>query len=52
LVERPDIHAPVLIALIRKNKVLQVRYLLWDDRVPFNPGLFAKPTYAKITEAK
>src|ERR1700751_4606124 len=30
LVERADIHAPLLIALIHGNKVIQVRYLLWD----------------------
>lgn len=52
LVERADIHAPILIGLIRSDKVLKVRYLLWDDHVPFKADLFAKPTGVKIEETK
>jgi hypothetical protein len=52
LVERADIHAPLLIALIRGEKVLQARYLLWDDQVPFKADLFAKPTGVTIEELK
>jgi hypothetical protein len=52
LVERADIHAPLLIALIRGEKVVQVRYLLWDDQVPFKAELFAKPTGVTIEEQK
>jgi hypothetical protein len=33
LAERADIHAPILIGLMRGNKVLQVRYSLWDDQI-------------------
>jgi hypothetical protein len=52
LVERADIGAPLLIALIRGNSIVQVRYLLWDDQVPFKANMFAKPTGVKIEEAK
>jgi hypothetical protein len=51
LVERVDIHAPILIVWVRGDKVYQARYLLWDE-VPFNADLFAKPTAVKIQEAK
>jgi len=37
LVERVEIHAPILIALIHGGKVLQVRYLLWDDQARLRP---------------
>jgi hypothetical protein len=52
LVERADIHAPILIGLIRGNKVLQVRYSLWDDQEPFKAGLFARPDGVRIEEVK
>ena len=52
LVERADIGAPLLIALIRGDSIVQVRYLLWDDQVPFKADMFAKPTGVKIEEAK
>jgi hypothetical protein len=52
LVERVDIHAPILIALIQGEKVTQIRYLLWDDQVPFKAELFAKPTGMNMEEAK
>ena len=52
LVERDDIHAPILIGLIHADKVIQMRYYLWDDRVPFKEDLFAKPVGFKIEEAK
>jgi hypothetical protein len=52
LVELDDIHAPLMIALIRGEKVLRVRYLLWDDNVPFKADIFAKPTGVKIEEIK
>jgi hypothetical protein len=51
LVERVDIHAPILIGLERGDKVYKARYLLWDE-VPFKADLFAKPTGVKIEEAK
>lgn len=52
LVERVDIHAPILILLIRGDKMHQARYLLWDDQVPFKAELFAKPTGVKVEEVK
>jgi hypothetical protein len=52
LVERADIHAPILIGLIRGDKAFWVRYLLWDDQVPFKADLFAKPTGMKVEEPK
>jgi hypothetical protein len=51
LVERIDIHAPILIVLVRGDKQYKARYLLWDE-VPFKADLFAKPTVVKIEEAK
>lgn len=51
LVERVDTHAPILISLLRGNKVFNARYLLWGE-VPFKTDLFAKPTGVKIDEAK
>ena len=51
LVERVDIHAPILVGLARGDKVYKARYLLWDE-VPFQADLFAKPTGVKIEEAK
>jgi len=51
LVERVDVHAPILIGLARGNKVYKAQYLLWNE-VPFKADLFAKPTGVKIEEAK
>jgi hypothetical protein len=51
LVERVDIHAPILIVLVRGGKLYKARYLLWDE-VPFKADLFAKPTGVRIEEAK
>jgi hypothetical protein len=51
LVERVDIHAPILIGLVRGDKVYEAHYLLWGD-VPFKADLFAKPTGVKMEEAK
>jgi hypothetical protein len=51
LVERVDIHAPILIELERGNKVYEAHYLLWGE-LPFKADLFAKPTGVKIEEAK
>lgn len=50
LVERADIHAPILIRLIRGDKSIEVHYLQWDDHVPFKADLFAAPTGVKIQE--
>ena len=52
LVERVDILAPIMIGLIQGEKITKVRYLLWEDQVPFKLDLFAKPTGVKIEEAK
>jgi len=52
LVERSDIHAPILIGLIRGEKTVEVHYLLWDDQVPFKADLFAAPTDVRIQEVK
>jgi hypothetical protein len=52
LVERADIHAPILIGLIRGDKAFWVRYQMWDDQVPFKADLFAKPTGVKVEESK
>ena len=52
LVERVDIHAPILIGLVQREKKTQVRYLLWEDQVPFKIELFAKPTGVKMEEVK
>ena len=51
LVERADIHAPILIGLIRGDRVYEAHYLLWGE-VPFKADLFAKPTGVKMEEAK
>jgi hypothetical protein len=50
LIERDDIHAPILIGLIRGANVVQCRYLFWDDQAPFKPDVFAKPVGVKIEE--
>ena len=51
LVERVDVHAPILIALLRAGKTYQARNLLWGE-VPFKADLFAKPMGVKIEEVK
>ena len=50
LVERMDIHAPIRVILIRGDKQNTVKYLLWDDQVPFKGDLFAKPSGVTIKE--
>jgi hypothetical protein len=52
LVERADIHAPIMIGLIRGDKAFWVRYLLWNDQVPFKADLFEKPTGVKVEDTK
>ncbi len=49
LVEREDIHIPILIALIQGGKTIKVRYSFWEQ-LPFRPELFAKPTDVSIEE--
>lgn len=51
LVERVDIHAPIMIGLARGDKMYKARYLLWGE-VPFKADLFEKPTGVRIEEAK
>jgi hypothetical protein len=51
-VERADIHAPIMIGLLQGEKVTTVRYLLWEDQVPFRPELFAKPEGVTMEELK
>ncbi len=46
-----DIHAPILIVLVRGDKVYKARSLPWDE-VPFEADLFVKPTGLTIEEAK
>jgi hypothetical protein len=50
LVERSDVHVPIMIGLVQGDKVTVVRYSLWDDHVPFNADLFAKPTGVTMEE--
>jgi hypothetical protein len=52
LVERVDVHVPILIGLIQGQKMTKVRYLLWDDQAPFKADLFAKPTDVAMEEVK
>jgi hypothetical protein len=52
LVERDDIHAPIMIALIRGGDIVQIRYSLWEDQIPFKADLFAKPAGVTIEEIK
>jgi len=42
LVERVDIHAPVMVGLIQGEKMYKVRYSLWEE-IPFDPKLFVLP---------
>jgi hypothetical protein len=51
-VERVDIRVPIRIALLQGEKIIQVRYLLWEDQVPFKVDLFAKPVGVNIEEVK
>ena len=56
LVERVEIHAPILIGLAQGGlaqggKLYQARYLLWEE-APFKADLFAQPTGVKIEESK
>jgi hypothetical protein len=51
LVERVETKAPILIVLIRGDKMYQARYLLWG-KVSFQGDMFAKPTGVKIQETK
>jgi len=50
LVERADIHAPLMVGIVLGDKSWMVKYLLWDDQVPFQATLFDKPTGANIKE--
>jgi hypothetical protein len=52
LVERVDIHVPIMIGLVQGEKTTMVRYLLWEDDVPFKADLFAKPSGVKMEEVK
>jgi hypothetical protein len=52
LVERVDIHAPIFISLLQGEKVTTVRYLLWEDQIPFKADLFSKPTGVTMEEVK
>lgn len=52
LVERVDIHVPIQIGLLQGEKITNVRYLLWEDQIPFKAELFAKPGGVNIEEAK
>lgn len=52
LVERSDVHAPIMVGFSRGDTFLKVKYSLWDDQVPFKAELFAKPADVKIIEAK
>jgi hypothetical protein len=52
LVERVDIHVPILVALLQGEKITKVRYLLWEDQIPFKPDFFAKPIGVSIEEVK
>lgn len=51
LVERVDIDAPIMILLLRGDKMYTARYQLWDEE-PFKAELFAKPVGVKIAAAK
>jgi len=52
LVEIVKIHAPIRIGFARGEKIYMVKYLLWDDQVPFKADIFAKPSGVKIEDAK
>jgi len=52
LVEIVNTHVPVRIGYARGDKKYMIKYLLWDDQVPFKAAVFAKPDGVKIEEAK
>ncbi len=49
LVERSDIHAPILVSLIFDGKSYVVKYSLWEE-VPFQANLFVVPAGVKVKE--
>jgi hypothetical protein len=51
MVERVDVHAPILIMLKRGDTMYTARYQLWGE-VAFKADVFAKPFGVKIEEAK
>lgn len=51
LVERVDIDAPIMIGLLRGDKMYTARYVLWEE-VPFKEDIFAKLMGVKIEEVK
>ena len=52
LVERADIHVPIRVGLVQGEKFFMVKYLLWDDQVPFKTDIFAKPTGVTVEGEK
>lgn len=52
LVEVVNIHVPIRVGYARGDKKYMIKYLLWDDQVPFKAAIFAKPDGVKIEEAK
>ena len=51
LVERADIHVPILVGLVRGNSVIEVHYFLWEE-TPFRNDLFAPPADVEIEQVK
>jgi hypothetical protein len=51
LVERVDVHVPIMITMKSGDKTYTARYQMWEE-VPFKPGSFSKPTGVKIEDAK
>jgi hypothetical protein len=51
MVERVDVHSPILVMLKRGDTMYTARYQLWGE-VPFKADVFAKPFGVKIEEAK
>ncbi|HEX8817821.1 MAG TPA: hypothetical protein VF753_20195 [Terriglobales bacterium] len=51
MVERVDIHSPIMIVLTAGDKTYGARYDLWEE-VPFKGDLFAKPDGVKIEQSK
>jgi len=51
LVERVDIHVPIMVGLIQDEKVYTARYALWEE-IPFDPKLFVLPPGLKLIEVK
>lgn len=52
LVERAENHIPAMIGLLQGDKAYKVTYQLWEDQVPFDPEIFAKPVGVSVTERK